>query len=152
MKNKEKYAKEILNIALEHDAVAVTRKDGIVMGCSQMEYCEDCLFLNSPVRTCKEEFKKWADSEYGKRFTDREIEFIKLFPEIKYLARDESGKLAAFSTKPIKYTNDAWWVCESGDDFLIEISSKNLLKFSDIKWKDKEPTSREEILGESEDE
>lgn len=149
MKNREKYAKEILNIALEHDAVAVTRKDGIVMGCSQIEYCEDCLFYTYPGSSCKREFKEWANSEYreGKHFTDREKQFIKLFPEIKYVARDAYGDLFAYTDKPQK--DEGMWDyfgCNNPAATLKRITLWGL-DFNSIQWEDEEPTSREEILG-----
>ena len=146
MKNKEKYAQEILNIALEHDAVAVTRKEGIITRCSEIEDCKDCLFYNSYISSCRQEFKEWANSEYGKRFTDREKTFIKLFPEIKYVARDSYGVLFAYTDKPQKGRTTWEYFC---NDISATFRSISLwrLNFNSIQWEDEEPTSREEILG-----
>ena len=147
MKNKEKYAKELVDIVIEEWRFALN-KDEKIVSCTNI-MCSDCLF--NARGGCISERIAWANAEYKEpeRFTEREKAFVKLFPEIKYITRDESGKLAAFSTKPIKDTDDAWWVCECDGNVLIEISSKNLLKFSAIKWEDQEPTSREDILRES---
>lgn len=149
MKNKEKYAEEILNAALEHDVIAVTRKGRIVTRCGEMENCKDCVFYSSPTGSCREKFKEWANSEYGKwkHFTDREKEFIKLFPEIKYVARDSYGVLFAYTDKPQKGRTTWDYFC---NDISATFRSISLWKldFDSIQWEDEEPTSREEILGE----
>lgn len=146
MTNKEKYAKEILSVALEHDVVAVTCKERIVMGCSQMEDCRGCLFYGSATSSCKQLFRKWANAEYKepKIFTDREIKFVKLFPLIKYIARNEDGNLFMFASKPVK--GDSKWRSEDGYGWWIQ--DFMCLNFNSIQWDDEEPTSREEILKE----
>ena len=148
MKNKERYANEIVEMALKDNPFGFHKDLNKIIPCTDIQ-CQNCLF-HSP-RLCSITRREWANAEYKepRQFTEIEKAFVKLFPEIKYITRDESGKLAAFSTKPIKDTDDAWWVCECDGNVLIEISSKNLLKFSAIKWEDKEPISREEILRES---
>lgn len=145
MKNKEKYAKQIVEVAIGGGHIAFDKTINKIVPCNSIT-CADCLFHGE--ESCQRTTDAWANAEYKepRQFTETEKAFVKLFPEIKYITRDESGKLAVFSTKPSKDTGDAWWVCESGDDCLIEINSKNLLKFFAIKWEDEEPTSREEIL------
>lgn len=44
MKNKEKYKDKILEIALQHDVVAVNKNDNSVEPCDEMPSCNYCLF------------------------------------------------------------------------------------------------------------
>ena len=66
MKNKEKYKDKILEIALQHDVVAVDETNNSVKRCNEMPYCHHCLFHNTEVesRSCDDEkFIKWLDEE-----------------------------------------------------------------------------------------
>lgn len=66
MKNKEKYKDKILEIALQHDVVAVDETNNSVKRCNEMPYCNHCLFHNSEdeSRSCDDEkFIKWLDEE-----------------------------------------------------------------------------------------
>lgn len=149
MKNKEKHVKEIIELAVKDAPFGFHKDLNKIMPCYGIE-CQKCLF-HGP-RVCSIARREWANAEYKepKLFTDREIEFIKLFPEIKYLAKNYDGKLFAYRQKPFKDEERGWWTCDN-DDILFKNLFGDLLKFSAIKWKDEEPTSREEILGESDE-
>lgn len=150
MKNKEKFAKEILDIALEHDVVAVTRKERIVMGCSQMKYCENCLFYRSPGSSCKREFKKWANSEYKekKEFSEADKAYVRAMDKLSWFARDKNGQIYGYVDKPFKDVC-LWAVKAEGDgEYEIEqISNYTSATFEPLSWEDEEPTHRSEILG-----
>lgn len=60
MKNKEKYAKEIVEVACGGDNIAVTKEGERVVRCSGTA-CSECLFSR---RNCTKEIKEWAESEY----------------------------------------------------------------------------------------
>ena len=155
MKNKEKYANEIVEVAIKNDMVSVDKQTGKILSCFGAD-CEKCLFFQPCSRpfTCRGMFSSWANAEYkeskykeSKRFTEREKAFIRLFPEIKYIARDKWGKLFAYKDKPEKYEDrEEWFNCDDPDSF-YEIHFWGL-EFNSIKWEDEEPTSRKEILGE----
>lgn len=144
MKNKEKYAKQIVDILLEEWHFAVN-EDGKIARCSDTR-CMDCLF--NVERGCTSERLAWANAEYvePKIFPEREKAFIKLFPEIQYIARDEDNKIFVHLKRPIKDEEEEWWVYVDGPDTAIGINLGDLLKFESIRWEDEEPTSREEIL------
>lgn len=149
MKNKEKYANEIVEVAIKNDMVSVDKQSGKILSCIEAD-CEKCLFFRADpaTLTCRGMFSSWANAEYkeSKRFTEREKAFIRLFPEIKYIARDKWGKLFAYKDKPEKYEDrEEWFNCDDPDSF-YEIHFWGL-EFNSIKWEDEEPTSREEILG-----
>lgn len=152
MKNKEKFAKEIVEIVINFSNIAVN-KNNIPVPCAGFD-CEECaLYPGTDEKRCSTQLKQWAESEYvePKMFTEEEKAFIRACDNITYLTRDQYGNLYAFAgeEKPKKYFN-SW-----GTDgpikastpyygvFLFAITS---LSFSAIKWEDDEPTSREDIL------
>lgn len=141
MKNKEKYAKEIVDIVIEECHFALN-EDGKIVSCGDIK-CSDCLF--NAKRGCLSERMAWANAEYKKPkiFTEREKLFVKLFPSIQYIAKDKNGYVYAFTSKPVKSAE--WWT--RTDDYELLIHDCMALPFYDIRWEDKEPTSREEILG-----
>ena len=57
MKNKEKYAKEIVEIACSGDTIAVTKEGECVVRCSGTA-CSECLFVRC---NCANEMKEWAE-------------------------------------------------------------------------------------------
>lgn len=61
MKNKEKYASEIIEIACKYGAV--NEQTGELKGCSEI-ICEHCLFRKRGISRCKEKMKAWLESEY----------------------------------------------------------------------------------------
>lgn len=113
MKNKEKFAKEIIDVACKGDIIAVT-KDNKVVGCDDI-YCEQCLFdIDNLCHREDNILYRWAESEYVEKptITSREKKFLDmLLPECKYIARDKSDKLYVYNDKPIRtdcnwYSND----------------------------------------------
>ena len=62
MTNKEKYGKEILDIACTGDHVAMRNSDNVIVGCRKLE-CLDCAF-NTRGKGCYNAIEKWANSEY----------------------------------------------------------------------------------------
>ena len=142
MKNKEKYAKEIVEISVKGNPFGFHKYLNWVESCNSLQ-CKECLFDGQ--RLCKGTRWEWANAECEepKIFTDREKAFVKLFPLIKYIARNMDGDLYMFASKPEKGNSTwkavdgyAWWI----QDFMC-------LNFNSITWNDEEPTSREEILG-----
>lgn len=59
MKNKEKFAKEIIEIAVTGSSVAM--RNGVLQECRGLP-CSQCDFFSN--RTCDEKVKEWAESEY----------------------------------------------------------------------------------------
>ena len=99
MKNKEKYTKEIVELACNDESIAVNKHSGMVFPCNNIP-CSNCLFDNDYY--CEEKRKKWAESEYiGKPvISKRDREFLEyLNGKIKYITRDGAGELYAYSAK-----------------------------------------------------
>lgn len=153
MKNKEKYAKEFVEWALDNCEFGISKENGKIVPCLRT-LCEKCIFKHErgkrPWILCSTKRKQWANAEYKepRQFTVREKAFINLFPEIQYIARDKNNKIFGYYRKPFKDEEEGWWVYKGGGpDSVIEIRFWTLLRFESIQWEDEEPTSREEILG-----
>ena len=67
MLNKEKYAKEILDIACNGDSVGM--RNGILCSCDTINNCKHCDFYNEEI-LCEQIIKDWANSEYKEREID----------------------------------------------------------------------------------
>lgn len=100
MKNKEKYAKEIVEIACEGNEVAVSKETGKPVRCVDMRCSLCAINLNEDkYKTCTDYRKEWAESEYIKRTViskkDRAfLEYLK--EEFKYIVRYKDGTLFAY--------------------------------------------------------
>ena len=64
MTNKEKYAKDILDIVCEGSRFALYK--GEIVRCDCIENCRSCAFSkkNTGLKTCGEGIKRWANKEY----------------------------------------------------------------------------------------
>ena len=67
MLNKEKYAKEILDIACNGDSIGM--RNGILYSCDTINNCKHCDFYNEEI-LCEQIIKEWANSEYKEREID----------------------------------------------------------------------------------
>lgn len=66
MKNKEKYKDKILDIALQHDVVAVDKNNNSIEPCDEMSNCNHCLFYNDEIGSLScddEKFIEWLEEE-----------------------------------------------------------------------------------------
>lgn len=146
MKNKEKYAIDIVDCYLNNVSFAFDKKHNRLCECHEIG-CQDCAFDGKV--PCDKARCDWANAEYKepKIFTEREKAFIKLFPEIQYIARDKNNKIFGHLGRPFKDEQEGLWFYVDGSDTAIGINLGDLLRFESIQWEDEEPTSREEILG-----
>lgn len=142
MKNREKFAKEILDIACEGKTFAVTKDNKV--GCCDDINCEQCLFnkTDSYVGFCDDEKRmQWSESEYVEEptITSREKNFLDLLlPKYKYIAKDKNGFLLAYTEKPIKIL-ETWGIANCALINMFDI------KFDFIKREDEEPWSIEDL-------
>lgn len=140
MKNKERYAKEIIEIACSGDDVAVCKYTGKPIDCYDIE-CDECLFGD---KSCTKLRREWAESEYIEKLviSKRDKAFLECIGEgIKYITRNMDGFLFIYVIKPHKLI-DCW---ESGG-----IESNKSLEFFKVnlpmvKWSDKEPWLIEDL-------
>lgn len=140
MKNKEKYAKEIVEIACNRGQIAIEKRTGKLIACIEFP-CSDCMF--GEIWDCDEAARKWAESEYIEKqvISKRDREFFEyLDKQYEYLARDKTGQLYVHRAKPHK--DDSFWV-NVGRRFCL--NDRINVDFPMIKWKDSEPWSIEDL-------
>lgn len=117
MKNKEKYAKEIVGIACKGGAFAIEKSTGLPVSCTTL-ICSECLFDGAS--SCRDSIEEWAESEYvelpvisknDRRFLDY------IGNTYKYIVRDKDGKL--FVCKKVYTVNHEWFTrgCVAGSDY-----------------------------------
>ena len=142
MKNKEKFAKEIVEIVINFSNIAVN-KNNIPVPCAGFD-CKKCaLYTGTDENRCSTQLKEWAESEYvePKVFTEDEKAILIALPKINWVARDENGTVYLFVEKPVKKTH----VWDTGGDCICVFEFSNA-EFKSVLWEDTDPTSREEIL------
>ena len=149
MKNKEKSANEIAEIATNGMTYAVDKNTGKICACtcSAVFGCSDCYFNpgNYPNSTdsCIINRKHWANSEYVERkeFTEQEKAVLRGLDYIEWVTKNDFGRISGHIDKPIK-SQGKWLSCQ-----ILALDEVTSARFEAIKSTDTEPTSREEILG-----
>lgn len=141
MKNKEKYAKEIIELACDGYSIAIDKKSGRIAPCGA-SCCADCLFCEFD---CHEKTREWAESEYIEKpvISKRDRAFLEyLRDRWKYMARDNiSNAVYVFTEIPEKsegghyaYTGEA-----------RRISSDFNVVFPMVKWSNDKPWLIEDL-------
>lgn len=90
MKNKEKYAKEIVEIACEGDSFTIEKSTGLPVSCNAL-VCGECLFVDA--LSCQDSIKEWAESEYVERPQDMDKEMVDAAMEDERAAQPKFPRL-----------------------------------------------------------
>lgn len=143
MKNKEKFAKEIVEIAVQGKKFAVIEATNKIEVCETTRCCK-CLFRD--YQYCPDGRKKWASSEYKekKEFSEADKAYVKAMDKLSWFVRDEDGSVWGFVNKPFK--QHCYWYADS-TGFVLFKSFASSATFEPLSWEDEEPTHRDEILG-----
>lgn len=139
MKNKEKYAKEIMDIACSGDSIAVIKKSGRIAPCDGT-YCAACLFRDVD---CKEKVREWAESEYIEKpvISKRDRAFLEYLDTIiHYVTRDLNDDLYIYISKPHKLID--CWESEREADKILRMFNIDLPM---VKWSNEEPWLIEDL-------
>ena len=138
MTNREKFADEIFSVLCEDGRIAVD-KSGRVRNCSTTD-CAKCIFCKG--NSYNFTFKAWGNAEYIERpkISKKDRGFLEYIPDkYKYIARDKSGNLFIYTSKPRKtiyYSVWSSWDEQSSIEWLD-------VDFPMVKWSDEEPWSIE---------
>lgn len=139
MKNKEKFSKEIVELACDGNRIAVIRQTGEFRSCYETP-CRECLFHSSDTERCRERTRKWAESEYIEKpvISKKDKAFLEYIKEeFKYIARDDGNKqLFAWSAKPERGLTINEWLNTRSD--AIGLYGFDL-ELPMVKWLDEEP-------------
>lgn len=136
MKNREKYAEELLNVACAGKRVAIDKQTMQIRGCEGLS-CGNCLFSCGD---CDTKLAEWAESEYVEpvKISKRDRTFLNYIEGYKYIARDGDGELYVYITKPKKGLRnwaDARFKSLAGLDIDLPM----------VKWSDDEPWKIEDL-------
>lgn len=140
MKNREKFEKEIMEIACNGDSIAIIEKSGRIVPCD-VNRCSLCLFRSYD---CKEKTRKWAESEYVEKLviSKKDRAFLDyLREEYKFIARDDNGYLYAYTSIHAKLLGCAFW---RADDACKSLGGLDI-DFPMVKWSDKKPWLIEDL-------
>ncbi len=141
MKNKEKYAKEIIEIACSGDSIAVIKKSGHIVSCNGVE-CNLCLFDDED---CRKKTREWAESEYIEKpvISKKDRAFLELLNDkCKYIARDSNGELNGYELAAMKGENMEMW--DTPAEY-VNINHFFTADFPMVKWSDSEPWLIEDL-------
>lgn len=141
MKNKEKYSKNIGELACDGNDIAVDKRTGKVDSCLYIP-CSNCLFNDN--KDCDKGRREWAESEYVKPFviskSDRMfLDYIK--EEYKCIARDKNGELFLYRLTPYKEEGILNWIERNCSCLHLKYN----VDFPMVKWEDSEPWLIEDL-------
>lgn len=140
MKNKEKFAKEILEIACSGDSIAVIKKSGRIVPCNGT-ICGLCLLRDYD---CEKDTREWAESEYTENpvISKKDRAFLEyLNANIHYIARNMDGGLYVYISKPYKIIE-----CWCSDEFEKSKSLQMVdIDLPMVKWSDDSPWLIEDL-------
>lgn len=136
MKNREKYAEELINVACAGKRIAIDKQTMQIRGCEGLS-CGNCLFSCGD---CDTKLAEWAESEYVEpvKISKRDRTFLDYIEGYKYIARDGDGELYVYITKPKKGLRnwaDARFKSLAGLDIDLPM----------VKWSDDEPWKIEDL-------
>ena len=83
MKNREKFAKEIMDIACAGERLAFDERANEVSSCS-MTHCNECAFNLCGI-SCSDKIKEWCESEYE----EPEVDWSKVPVDTPILVKDD---------------------------------------------------------------
>ena len=137
MKNREKYAEELLNVACAGKKIAIDKRTMQIKSCARF-WCGHCL-LNE-YDDCGTKLAEWAESEYVEpvKISKKDRAFLDYLKDYKYMARDGDGELYVYITKPKKGLRnwaDARFKSLAGLDIDLPM----------VKWSDDEPWKIEDL-------
>lgn len=141
MKNKERYAKEIVELACDGYRVAVDKRTDKIVSCEDIP-CSKCLFFDN--KDCDRRRREWAESDYIEKpvISKRDRAFLDfLMEKYKYIARDKTNYLYVYSAKPDKL--DVFWSRNNCDCFCLADCAD--VDFPMVKWEDSEPWLIEDL-------
>ena len=118
MKNKEKYAEQIIDIACKGSSFGIEKSTGLPVNCTT-RICDECLFGNG-LSSCRVNRKKWAESEHIERpvISKRDRAFLYYIGNTyKYVLRDKDGKL--FACRNAHAVNNEWFSVDSDYTYII---------------------------------
>ena len=85
MKNREKFEKEIMDIACSGHSIAFDKEVNKLTACNKIN-CSECAFCSSSTTNCLDKIKEWCESEY----VEPEVDWSKVPVDTPVLVRDST--------------------------------------------------------------
>lgn len=114
MKNREKFAEQIIDIALSGGSIAINMETGKPCDCNETE-CTDCIFCSERGK-CSDSIKEWAEKEYeeppidwSKVPVDTPIlvrDYESMGWNKRYFAKYKNGKIYAWGDGTTSWSNN----------------------------------------------
>lgn len=144
MKNKEKFAKEIVDAVTSGGySFGFDKYSGEIRRCNEVS-CGECLFCESHgVDECNKVKREWAESEYIEKpvISKRDRAFLEYLDAIiHYVTRDLNDDLYIYISKPHKLID--CWESEREADKILRMFNIDLPM---VKWEDNEPWLIEDL-------
>ena len=139
MKNKERYAKEIVEVACAGNRIAIDKLTMQIIGCANLQ-CGNCLFNDY---SCDGKLAEWAESEYIEKpvISKKDRAFLEyLGKDLKYITRDKSEALFVYERAIEK--GKYGWVYDSG---VLKNLRGIAVDLPMVKWSDDSPWLIEDL-------
>ena len=136
MKNKEKFEKEIIEIACDGKSVAVSVKTEKPVACEEFSCCR-CLFCVNEACEKEKHVREWVESEYIEKpvISKRDREFLEYLGEnAKWMTKESGSGISVWLTKPKKDKSISAWT-----DGMYNCLSEFNIDFPMVKLEDDEP-------------
>lgn len=146
MTNKEKYAKEIVDLACNESDIAVSKATGNPIDCNIIK-CDCCVFHKGGTYTddtCRGALREWAESEYIEKpvISKKDKAFLEYVKEeYKCIARDRNGELFLYRLTPYKEEGLLNWIGRNCSCLHLKYN----VDFPMVKWEDSEPWLIEDL-------
>lgn len=141
MKNREKFAKEILDIVCNGGSIGIDKSTNKPIDCKDLE-CINCSLGGN----CITGISKWSESEYVEKstITLKEKAFLNAITfRCKYIARDSDNALYVYCNKPRRDSMSESWITEDNCYYVSKDMYDNMFDF--IKWEDEKPWNIEDL-------
>lgn len=141
MKNRDKYAEELLNVACTGKKIAIDKRTMQIRSCAWFE-CVHCLLNEGD--DCGAKLAEWAESEYVEpaKISKKDRAFLDyLKEEYKFIARDKNGMLFVYEAQPRKL--EKYWYLYNGG--CLGLNRCLNVDFPMVKWEDNEPWKIEDL-------
>lgn len=142
MKNKEKYAKEIIEIVCDGRILGVNKVTGKPTVCGNIS-CKNCLRYDGRNTCAGEVLREWAESEYIEKpvISKRDRAFLEYLGEnAKWMTRESGSGISVWLTKPKKDKSISAWT-----DGMYNCLSELSIDFPMVKFEDEEPWLIEDL-------
>lgn len=140
MKNREKYAEELLDVVCAGKNIAINKQTMQIRSCEGL-LCEHCLLDGDD---CDTNLAEWAESEYIEpaKISKKDRAFLDYIRDVyNFVVRNKEDKLLLDGSKPWK-TDDGVWISISGNIYGLGCFD---VKLPMVKREDKEPWTVDDL-------